>query len=698
MADIKNLEFKKISQLPATEDDSNAFAVVSHEEGGVNTAKKYPLPRKANQEQVNSIDQRLSVVEDRSEHDKGYFTTEEGLFAEVPSPNPGDFANVAGIQYACEVKGIWINTGNPAPIPELDLNGYTLNGGSFKTGQQLDNEKANSIEVAFSIGKKIPLLNIGNIKNGVTSSVGSVKYSDYIDINVNTPIILNYLAVSQTSPVNYFDKNKTFISAINDAGGITKTILLNSHPTNAKYVIVSGIEAYIGYENGINMINNFNSRNIADDSDFVFMDTANKRYIYTNNGNVSAVVKPNTWTKNKIEITASARYQLLQTNIPFEIGKSYSFGVFIRVLSGTYNGRMIFIGGGYTYFTPKVLPLTDGWKFYYHEDYMPTVTSGDVYFIDANYGTTTNQIVEVAHPMVIIGNKISPVTYNNLNYFYDKILAASNRINKWSGKEWISYGDSIIATGNGTQSSPFSVSSGASFQVLVSAIIGFSKHYGRGIGGQSFVWNENTWFANADGSYNSRPPTTQPAGTTIHKGAFCSWDRITTMIPQNFNGIIFAMGGTNDLDNTIGGDPFFSNTNTLDTDWVSSDKYIGGDYDITTINGGIASMIMKMQIWCPKAIIIMGTPLSGRRNASDQYNVAKSTVTGNSTLDIANAVIETARFMSLPFIDVFAKTGINQINATDYITDGIHPYSQNGREAIARVIVAGIEDVQPKIF
>ena len=36
--------------------------------------------------------------------------------------------------------------------------------------------------------------------------------------------------------------------------------------------------------------------------------------------------------------------------------------------------------------------------------------------------------------------------------------------------------------------------------------------------------------------------------------------------------------------------------------------YLQGDYNIDTFTGAVASCIMKWQVWCPNAIVVLVTP------------------------------------------------------------------------------------------
>lgn len=269
---------------------------------------------------------------------------------------------------------------------------------------------------------------------------------------------------------------------------------------------------------------------------------------------------------------------------------------------------------------------------------------------------------------------------------------------QWSGKKWLTYGDSITAIGN--------INGLDSWQDYVTRELGFSTHYGRGIGGQMFKYNTEKFVANSDGSFNSKNVTTIPDGCTEHVGAFCSWDRITAMIPENLRNdldLVFIMGGTNDFGNNVPlGDIKFYNGSQLDEKFYNSDYYIGGEFDALTFKSAIASTIVKFQIWCPNAVICLGTPLSGRGNiAGENMTSQVKNSLELTTLDYAKALKEVAEEFSIPVIDVFSKTGINQFNRNQYIKDTVHPYPINckneGNKAIARAIIGELKNIYNKI-
>ena len=118
------------------------------------------------------------------------------------------------------------------------------------------------------------------------------------------------------------------------------------------------------------------------------------------------------------------------------------------------------------------------------------------------------------------------------------IQAVEGEVSKlsWAGKTWCSYGDSI------TQEEKW--------QSYVTEYFGFEKHYNRGIGSSTFAQSDQVWYANEDGSYNSRPGfdgvTEAPEGTTEHEGYLCSSDRIDVSIPEDAD-LVVVFGGTNDF-------------------------------------------------------------------------------------------------------------------------------------------------------
>jgi hypothetical protein len=257
-------------------------------------------------------------------------------------------------------------------------------------------------------------------------------------------------------------------------------------------------------------------------------------------------------------------------------------------------------------------------------------------------------------------------------------------MNDWHDKNFYSYGDSISAGSGGASTS---------WQTELIKSLGFANAYVRGIGGQTLSWNTNIWYANADGSYADRPPNAQPANTTVHKGAFCSWDRITTMIPQNAD-LIIIMGGTNDFGANIPlGDLSWSASNNTDSEWVNATGYYnGGDFNINTFAGGLASTLLKMHLWAPNASIIFGTQLNGQTGVAGSNGTALLVNTLNLTpYDYTQKAKEVCATLGVKVADIFGEAGISVWNSKEFITDGTHPYTTAGQLAIAKVFTEALK-------
>lgn len=270
---------------------------------------------------------------------------------------------------------------------------------------------------------------------------------------------------------------------------------------------------------------------------------------------------------------------------------------------------------------------------------------------------------------------------------------------QWYDKTWSAYGDSITAITNGNYL-------GKGWAYFVNKAHGFSKFYGRGVGSQSFSWKTgggNVTFINADGTYNSRNNSytkdnytgTIPSDCTAVRGAFCSWDRITAMYPSSIKDtidVVFIMGGTNDTSYST--ELEWIANDATDPEWKTSSYYstYGGDYNISTLSGGIASTIMKFQAWMPNALIVLGTPLNG--NTSTSGAILPATIPDEYEKSLV--VEEIAKKFGCPCIDVFGRSGINNLNSSSFITDGTHPYSQNGIKALGAAVAGGFNTIYPR--
>ena len=277
------------------------------------------------------------------------------------------------------------------------------------------------------------------------------------------------------------------------------------------------------------------------------------------------------------------------------------------------------------------------------------------------------------HINVLIPSKIA-----NKKFFTTMIAP------QWFGKKWATYGDSITECSGNSHG----------WQDLVNAVIEFEKHSFRGKGGSEIAYfersNDITWkWTNPEDSSDVR---------TVHT-AGCMFDRIQT-IPQDSD-LVFAMFGTNDFTRTpvTLGDCDFDSAEARDTLWqeyATNNGLPTGDFKISTYKGAICSAIMKIQRWCPNAVIVFGTPFSGRgASGTDIQTGFETNSRGETTLDWVNACIEACKNMSTPCIDVFGTTGVNQMNRNLYLKDMVHPSNYKGRKMIARAIIGGLVAIMP---
>lgn len=271
---------------------------------------------------------------------------------------------------------------------------------------------------------------------------------------------------------------------------------------------------------------------------------------------------------------------------------------------------------------------------------------------------------------------------------------------QWYGKTVLFYGDSITAQGNADPKDFYGH--------YAAQRLGFTPVV-RGVGGQTYKANTATFYAAADGSYSGRYGqnglTEAPDGTTTHLGYFCSWDRITTMIPESIREDIAAVvlcGGTNDhnsvedveTDGVIAARaPSWVAGDATDVEWVSSSLYMGGDYDISTFAGGIASAIMKMRVWCPNAVVILATPYP-RYNTSTMTQYTNSN--GLDFREMCEIQVATAKYMGAPVIDANATSGISAVDFASTVTDGVHP-NTTGKKLYGKAIADGMCYVGAKI-
>ena len=282
-------------------------------------------------------------------------------------------------------------------------------------------------------------------------------------------------------------------------------------------------------------------------------------------------------------------------------------------------------------------------------------------------------------------------------YSYNTINAVGQSM--WHGKNALIYGDSITAQGNSNNATGFFYGAELTH--------GFGHVYYRGVGGQSFKINSATFYANADGSYNSRDSGgNPPSGTTEHLGYFASWDRITAMIPDTIRktiDLVVVCGGTNDfkaVENiSVEGDnsavvPEWVANSVQDAEWAASSYYMNGDYNLSTLAGAIASTLMKLQIWCSNAVIVLATPFS----RYDLETNAQTVVNNVNFRTFCETEINIAGYMATPVIDANGRSNITLYNYDDAtLSDDTHP-NEYGRELYGRPFIGALFGIYPRMF
>ena len=280
----------------------------------------------------------------------------------------------------------------------------------------------------------------------------------------------------------------------------------------------------------------------------------------------------------------------------------------------------------------------------------------------------------------------------------------------WEDLTYSSYGDSVSAINNGDFSKPYAINDNTPWGNHVANYYGMAKQYGRGIGGQKFAWGNGggsvAFVDTLTGNYNSRNDGFNydnytgeiPDGTTKVRGCACSWLRIKTMYPESIKNSInlITVMYHNDADSATDDEFEFIPGKQTDPEWAADLEYYnryGGDYNIETLRGGIASTIMKLQAWMPQAIIVLCTPISGRGDTGE----LNPELSDSGMEKVAENVRYMHKKMSIPLIDMYATDGINGLNRTTYIQDGIHPYLPAGKKMVARAMIGGLKTIIPNL-
>lgn len=197
----------------------------------------------------------ISKIKEEIQKKRGYFNTYESLVAKYPNPVPGETATAGtpfpGTVYDV-VGGVWHNTGVVPTADSIALNDYMRNGGSDKTGADLDiaqlsnrskyfaynniqwRYRANNTSLYVYVEALFNYLYI-TLTDIFVKSDGTLKniYVKYVDVNSGTYRVVISVEQDDTSYVDYTYTGTSMSGSIKFPSGELFFGLSDSVPTNA---------------------------------------------------------------------------------------------------------------------------------------------------------------------------------------------------------------------------------------------------------------------------------------------------------------------------------------------------------------------------------------------------------------------------------------------------------------------------------
>lgn len=195
--------------------------------------------------------------------------------------------------------------------------------------------------------------------------------------------------------------------------------------------------------------------------------------------------------------------------------------------------------------------------------------------------------------------------------------------NKWSGKSWLTLGDSITKA-NG-------------YQEILKEKLGFSKVDNKGLNGQTMAYQKTNKY-------------TYAIGKDID---YKEYDLVTIFI------------GTNDF-------RYNKKLGKIDTSY-------SGSYNEKTFIGSYQLLIEKILSLNPYVDLVLITPL---QRIKDGYDINFTNEAGYKLIDYVDAVKELGELYSLPVLDLYSTSGITQKTMEIFTRDGLHP-NKDGYDKIS---------------
>lgn len=197
----------------------------------------------------------ISKIKEEIQKKRGYFNTYESLVAKYPNPVPGETATAGtpfpGTVYDV-VGGVWHNTGVVPTADSIALNDYMRNGGSEKTGADLDvaqssnrskyfaynniqwRYRANNTSLYVYVEALFNYLYI-TLTDSFLKSDGTLKniFIKYVDVNSGTYRVVISVEQDDTSYVDYTYTGTSMSGSIKFPSGELFFGLSDAVPTNA---------------------------------------------------------------------------------------------------------------------------------------------------------------------------------------------------------------------------------------------------------------------------------------------------------------------------------------------------------------------------------------------------------------------------------------------------------------------------------
>ena len=139
--------------------------------------------------------------------------------------------------------------------------------------------------------------------------------------------------------------------------------------------------------------------------------------------------------------------------------------------------------------------------------------------------------------------------------------------------------------------------------------------------------------------------------------------------------LVFVFGGVNDF--------YFSVPLGQVSDSPSCD----------TFYAGVRLLIWLIRERCPQAALVFATPLQCTVEAENGHD--GKNLHGHSLKQYAQAILEVCQSEHVPVIDLHGCSKLTAANASEYLSDGVHPNEQ-GMAVLAQDIARGLDELLPR--